>query len=102
MGRRNRELKRAEALISALGFLWFLGFYKDGFHVGFWSIFLPVLGVIGIVIWIASLSSKPSPFDSDSIQLPRIASLAPAATGDLTQQLRELDWFQFEKIVAVA
>ena len=84
------------------------------------ALVLAVVGMIGFVIYrIATRSKRPAASDSFNlafrtdatrplVNLSRIEALSstkkagPQTTAELLERLRAIDWFQFEKIVALA
>ena len=119
MANRNRLKANAlEAVIkAAFGFIAFgvLAFQMPAFRSAIWDgvkgVLLPVVIVGGTlaVVWLLYRSLWPKPDTSPSgwVEMPPLATSpeprpvqpAPAAKQTLPELLRQIDWFQFEKLV---
>ncbi len=120
--RRNRELDIALGVAQLIAFLVFAGMFLPQVRqmlLGFGVILIGAIIFLGAVAFVVFLirrtERKPSfpisttrldtlvstPASEDIIIVPAASEESPVTTADLMEQLRAIDWFQFEKLVAL-
>jgi len=116
MARRRKEADLIELVIPLVGLVALLSLISPQARqiistFGLIAVWLLVLAVVGLVgfglyrfvtrsqranVFQRKVDSKPLAFDVNAKEKP------PQTTGDLIEQMRSIDWFQFEKLVALA
>jgi hypothetical protein len=113
--RRNRDVDSALGVAQLIGLLALAAMFLAPVRQMLLSLGVFVIGVVvlaGVIafgVFLIRCTERTSPFDSTHLTAVAATPESPTArqknepqtTADLIEQVRSIDWFQFEKLVAL-